>query len=35
MSKPGCHGNVNFDVHVMATLKCFQIVFRKRRQFSR
>ena len=29
MSKPGCHGNVNVDGHVMTTIKCKKNMARK------
>lgn len=30
LSKLGCYGTVNFDVHVTATLKCSQIIFKEK-----
>ena len=29
LSKLGCHGSINVDVHFTTTLKCSQINFRK------
>ena len=30
LSKLGCYGTFNFDVHVTTTLKCSQIIFKEK-----